>query len=193
MRITLDADQFLREYRARSSSLRSGTEADLRRVLHLLATEDRLDSVEQAAYVLATIRHETAHTWRPLEEVGRGEGREYGESCVLSRGERRTYYGRGYVQLTWLQNYARMSVLLQLDLVSRPELLLESAVSWNVLVLGMTGGVFTGRRLSEFVAPAEGRLDYVQARRVVNALDQAERIAADAAKLEACLRASLMP
>jgi putative chitinase len=50
------------------------------------------------AYVLGTAFHETARTMEPIEEYGRGAGRPYG---VPDPRTGKTYFGRGFVQLTW--------------------------------------------------------------------------------------------
>jgi predicted chitinase len=56
------------------------------------------------AYCMATTRHETASTMQPIEEYGKGSGMAYG---VPDSRTGQTYYGRGFVQLTWLENYQR--------------------------------------------------------------------------------------
>ncbi|TOE35570.1 hypothetical protein CGJ43_25525, partial [Vibrio parahaemolyticus] len=60
--------------------------------------------LQYLAYVLATTYHETGHTMKPIEEWGKGQGRPYGEPDPETG---QTYYGRGYVQLTWLANYIK--------------------------------------------------------------------------------------
>jgi len=50
------------------------------------------------AYMLATAKHETAHTMKPIEEYGHGAGRDYGRPDPQTG---KAYYGRGYGQLTW--------------------------------------------------------------------------------------------
>jgi putative chitinase len=57
------------------------------------------------AYMLATTYHETAGTMEPIEEYGQGAGSSYG---LTDPETDQTYYGRGYVQLTWRDNYARV-------------------------------------------------------------------------------------
>lgn len=56
------------------------------------------------AYCLATTYHETAATMLPIAEYGEGAGQPYGEPDPVT-GQR--YYGRGFVQLTWADNYKR--------------------------------------------------------------------------------------
>jgi hypothetical protein len=73
------------------------------------------------AYILATAYHETAHTFEPVREIGRGKLRAYGRKRKQS-GEPYTidhiYYGRGHVQLTWYENYDKFGKLLGIDLTS---------------------------------------------------------------------------
>lgn len=66
-------------------------------------------SISQISYVLATVRHETAGTYLPIAEYGKGEGKPYGNPDPLTG---KIYYGRGYVQLTWKENYERFSRIL---------------------------------------------------------------------------------
>ena len=123
------------------------------------------------AYMLATAKWETAHTMQPIEEYGRGQGRPYGVSI-----NGRVYYGRGYVQLTWATNYARMAALTGADLVGHPERALEPKLAALIMIEGMKGGLFTGVGLPRyFGATIE---DPVNARRIVNGTDRAEEIAA---------------
>jgi murein DD-endopeptidase MepM/ murein hydrolase activator NlpD len=78
-----------------------------------------------AAYMLATVWHETARpqqmgwlpTWSPVPEVGKGQGKAYGTPHPVTG---HTYYGRGYVQLTWIDNYAKFSFGQQPELVGIP-------------------------------------------------------------------------
>jgi hypothetical protein len=58
------------------------------------------------AYVLATAFHETARTMQPIEEYGKGKGKSYGAPDPQTG---QTYYGRGYVQLTWKENYQKQT------------------------------------------------------------------------------------
>ncbi len=124
----------------------------------------------QAAYVLATAYHETAHKMLPVEEIGKGKGKAYGQPI-----KGKAYYGRGDVQLTWLANYDKMGRLLGLDLVNNPDLALRPDVSAKIMLEGMTRGLFTGKSLNDYITPA--KIDYVAARRIINGTDRAELIA----------------
>ncbi len=109
---------------------------------------------------------------------------------MVYRGQRQTYYGRGYVQLTWLVNYARMSTLLtlefgkEIDLVSNPELAVEYSIP--IIWEGMIRGTFTGKNFADYIKP--GSVDYVNARRIINGTDKAQEIADIARQFENALK-----
>lgn len=124
----------------------------------------------QIAYVLATTQWETAQTFRPVKEA-----------FWLSEDWRKThlrywpYYGRGYVQLTWENNYKTYSSLLNKDLVNNPDLALEPDIALFVLVHGFKTGTFTGRKITEFINV--NNTNFVEARRCINGTDKAHEIA----------------
>lgn len=123
------------------------------------------------AYMLATAKWETNHTMQPIAEIGKGQGRPYGVAV-----DGHVYYGRGYVQLTWRSNYAKMAALTGVDLVGHPELALEPKLAALILIEGMRGGLFTGVGLPHYFGATVD--DPVNARRIVNGTDRAEEIAA---------------
>jgi glycosyl hydrolase family 19 (putative chitinase) len=135
---------------------------------------DRLDGSEllmylsEYAYVLATIKHETAETYLPIAEYGKGKGRIYGKPDPVTG---KTYYGRGYVQLTWKFNYEKMGKLLGIDLVNKPELAMERETAWKITELGMVKGLFTGKKLSDYITAY--KRDFYNARKIINGLDRA--------------------
>lgn len=124
------------------------------------------------AYILATAFHETAHTMQPIEEYGKGKGHSYGE---IDSATGKAYYGRGHVQLTWLENYVYWSTRIGRDLVKHPEDALIPEVSTYILVHGMVDGSFTGRKLSRYFNDSVD--DPINARRIINGLDKAQLIA----------------
>jgi predicted chitinase len=128
--------------------------------------------LRQVAYILATAYHETARTMQPIAEYGHGAGHPYG---VPDPETGECYYGRGFVQITWKQNYAYQQDKLGHPLVEHPDCALEPACAAAILYEGMLDGDFTGVNVGTYIN--EGQCDYVQARRVVNGLDCAEQIA----------------
>lgn len=73
---------------------------------------------------------------------------------------------------------------------SDPMNILDPAISYAVMSYGMRTGMFTGRKLSQFIQ--NGRPDYYNMRTIINGHDVAEEIADAARKFEAILRASLI-
>ena len=124
-----------------------------------------------AAYVLATTFHETARTMEPIREYGRGQGRAYGNADPETG---QIYYGRGYVQLTWKENYRAMGHIVGWDLVAQPELALRPDVALEILFEGMDRGSFTGVGLEDFFTSSS---DWIGARKIINGTDKAEEIA----------------
>ena len=94
------------------------------------------------------------------------------------------------MQLTWDYNYRNMGKVLGNRLLYEPELALDADVAYGIMSYGMRNGSFTGARLSRFING--DTCDYVNARKIINGLDQAERIAGYAQKLETVLRASVV-
>lgn len=127
----------------------------------------------QIAYVLATADHETAHTMQPVEEAF-----YLGQKAAAYRRRLRywPFYGRGFVQLTWRANYLKFSDILTCDLLRHPELALDPERAATIMAYGFKHGSFTGACLEDFVYAR--RTDYRNARRCINGMDCAERIAA---------------
>lgn len=95
------------------------------------------------AYPLATTYHETSQTMQPIEEYGKGSGQPYGKPDPETG---QTYYGRGFVQLTWRENYARADKELRLrgarSCEWHAENALKLAIASDVMFLGMAEGWF---------------------------------------------------
>lgn len=134
--------------------------------------------VQKHAYLLATVKWETAHTFLPREEIGKGQGRNYGNPDPRTR---QTYYGRGLVQLTWYKNYETFGKLLNIDLLNHPELACDSQVAYSIATLGMNRGLFTGVGFRHYLNDDTNSSDfqpaYKQCRRIINGQDQADTIA----------------
>lgn len=117
----------------------------------------------QIAYIMATIQHETAATYRPIAEFG-GKNRRYAP-----------YYGRGYVQLTHDFNYKKYSDLLNRDFLRHPDQVMEPDVSLFIIVHGSKHGTFTGKKLNDYINSS--KVDFINARRIINGTDKAHLIA----------------
>ena len=144
----------------------------------------QLTDLRWLAYMLATAFHETAKTMQPIEEYGKGKGYRYGKKIKRSgipyNLPDKLYYGRGYVQLTWYENYETMGRLLGFDLLNNPELALNPNFAAQIMFEGMTKGNshfgdFTGKSLENYFN--DKKEDWVNARRIINGTDKAELIA----------------
>jgi hypothetical protein len=138
----------------------------------------REQSTPWLAYALATVFHETGATMKPVEEIGKGEGKSYGEP---SGPYKQCYYGRGHVQLTWEENYQKGENIFEerydmdVPMHQYPHRMLEDELSAIILFDGMIYGWFTGVKLSTYFN--EDEEDPVLARQIVNDADKAELIA----------------
>jgi predicted chitinase len=160
----------------------------------LLAATEGLP-IRHRAYILATAYHETARTMQPVREtlaetdaemVGRLERAWQRGQLKWVRtpywrfdADGKTWAGRGYVQLTHVENYARAGAKLGVDLVADPNRALNPDLAARILVRGMREGWFTGAKLAD--------QSYREMRRIVNGTDRADLIAEHAEAFEAAL------
>ena len=95
------------------------------------------------AYMLGTAYHETSQQMWPIEEYGKGAGMEYGK---VDQKTGQAYYGRGYVQLTWAENYQKATTRLGLkgdsDLYWHAAKALDPQIAADVMFIGMREGWF---------------------------------------------------
>lgn len=173
-----DHPKFFTCYRSSFEPLGRHQVDGLEFLLGEIEQDPRWASIPQAAYFLATVQHETARTFQPIKEFrakAGTAGRKNQDRYWLTG-----YYGRGYVQLTWKKNYELF------DIADEPEKALEPATAYEIAARGMVEGLFTGRKLGEFVNIT--KRDYRNARRVINGLDRADDIADLADRFEHCLK-----
>ncbi len=133
-------------------------------------------STQQTAYVLATAFHETRLGLWMVD----GADPKATEPLDGLR-----YRGRGFARLTGRRAYGRFGRELGIPLLDRPELAAEPDVAAAILVEGMRRGLFTGRRLDDFLDLH--RVDYVGARQVMSPADRPVRVAGYARAFEARL------
>jgi predicted chitinase len=153
------------------------------------------------AYMLATAYHETNKTMQPIKELG---GVSYltkmyditgsrpslaKQNGNTSKGDGVKYAGRGYVQLTWKNNYLKAKLKLGVDLVNNPDLALDKDIAAKIMIYGMTEGWFTGKMLSNFFNDTKS--DWKNARKIINGLDKADNIAVYAQKFYLALTLGL--
>lgn len=215
----------------RFSLTQYGDFASIRIILNECLTMG-IRSPDQVAYVLATAWHESRMgTWmtesgwmseRSAERIGeqnygpngrRGsEARRYGNT---NSGDGGRYMGRGYVQLTWKNNYERMSDLLkesgyrythngvtyadgkngtqEIDLVTNYRHVNENKeLAARILVFGMDGGHYVqdGRGLDNYLPEGQEAThqNFQNARRIVNGTDKRRLIADNSITIANVLR-----
>lgn len=135
------------------------------------------------SYMLATSWHETAKTMQPIEEYGKGKNRPYGKKVKhsgLAYLINAIFYGRGFIQLTWYENYELMGRLIGVDLLHHPELALVMRNAVKIMFEGMTRGSssfgdFTGRCLEQYFNANIN--DPIGARKIINGTDKSKLIA----------------
>lgn len=172
----------------------------------LKEAEKRGTSTEWNAYILATAWHETAFTVQPVREtLAKSDDSAIARldkawaagklGSVSTPYWRKGYFGRGYVQLTWDYNYKKMGEWLGIDLLGKPSLALEPDVAAKIIFEGMLRGMFTAKKLSDYLdgveeVDAEDEKEFTAARAVVNGKDKAKAIAGYAIKFRNALRDS---
>jgi hypothetical protein len=168
---------FFDEVRPLFVKLKTSQVAGLTAYLNFYEDNLELMPINQFAYVLATVFHETGQKMKPVIEIGKGIGKDYGAKDKTTG---QVYYGRGGVQITWKDNYQRIGKLLNIDLLNNPDLALVETNSVKIAMFGMSFGWFTGRKLDHYITPLKA--DYVEARRIINGTDRAVLIAGYADK-----------
>lgn len=168
---------------------------------------DKLDSSElitrlsEMAYILATLKLETADTFAPVKEAYwiRPETRRINVLKKMYAGRKsiinpngRLYYGRGFVQLTHIDNYIKMNPYIrkhfpEADIVSDPDSVCNAEYSWIILEEGMTNpnrtfkdDNFTGYTLENYFTDAG--YDFYHARKIINGMDRASLVQSYAEK-----------
>lgn len=155
------------------------TQAQVQGCEAIIAAARDITDDRHLAYILATAFHETGGKMQPVREgfakTDAGARRAVAGRRYAVEKNGHVYYGRGLPQLTWERNYIRMGTALGVDMKNDPDLMLDPDLSARALVLGMTDGMFTTKRLSDYFGPDVD--DPVGARRIVNGTDKASLIA----------------
>lgn len=142
------------------------------------------------ANILAQVYHETGTYMLPIKETVMQSHKDKNPSdatvikrldTAFAKGQlswvktpywRSGWFGRGAIQATHKTNYEKLGKRLGVDLVKNPSLALDPKISADIAVVGMSEGMFTSKRLSDYLFPAA--IDAPAAsnpRRIVNGPD----------------------
>ena len=171
--------------------------------LTFMESDKVVTSEAHRAYMLGTAWHETAHTLRPIRELG---GKNYfikhywlNVKVRNQLGNKSEYdawarSGRGFVQVTGLGNDTKLTVALpkfykelvedfenkegkKFDLVKNPEQALNPEIAYAIMSYGMATGLFTGKSMKNYISDNPTISQLEEARRVVNGTDKKAIIA----------------
>ena len=142
-------------------------------------------STAEIAFNLAQAEHETGRWMAPIREGCSRQGpagtdaqaREAIASALrkglikldyLTAVNGQSYYGRGLIQITWKDNYAKFERITGRPLVGRPDLALEWPVALGIMYKGINLGVFRKAKFSDFITGVPTVSAYASARNIVN-------------------------
>lgn len=136
-----------------------------------------------------TAAQASAYAHQPERIANRAYANRMGNGSEAS-GDGWKFRGRSFPQLTGKTNYADWGKRLGLDLVGNPDLIMPIAIGARVLVQGMMLGTFTGKKLGDYIGGS--KVDFTNARRVINGTDKAALIAGYAQKFATAIRAAVV-
>ncbi len=173
----MDRGKFFESIRPKLGPFSNQQVAGIERILDATAGAP----LAHQAYMLATAWHETNRTMEPVREA-------YWLTESWRKANLRRYwphYGRGYVQLTWVDNYhkadavcAAAGLIQPGELIANPDLAMRPDIAALIMRHGMDEGWFTGVKLSD-VLPMRGvatRVQYMNGRTIINGRDKADLI-----------------
>jgi putative chitinase len=154
------------------------------------------------AYMLATAYHETGRKMQPVSEKGSGRDLDHdGMDDYLEKYDTRTdlgntpevdgdgvrYAGKGLTQTTGKANYEKLTKAnnRNWNFIANPDLLLQPEPSIWAMFYAMTTGLYTGKKLSDYFN--QNKCYWISARRIINGVDCAQKIAEYAQKFHSCL------
>lgn len=125
-----------------------------------------------------TVAQATAYARQPQRIANRAYANRMGNGSETG-GDGWRYRGRGLVQITGRDNYAKYGI------ANDPERALDPAKAVEILFDGMIKGRFTGKRLTDYFSATVS--DWTGARKIINGTDRAADIAGYAKKFAAAL------
>ncbi len=194
----IDQSEFFRLFQVRFKKPLSNKQKAGYKAMMAYWENSALNDMRWLAYALATAYHETGGEMQPVREgfCDTDEGSERAVRRMFEKGRIRrnyatrhdngkSYFGRGLVQITHGVNYERVGKALGVPLYDNPDLALDMDVAVKILFVGMSEGLFTGKRFQRYFD--NETTDWTGARRIINGQDRAAKIADYAEKFYDCL------
>lgn len=189
----IDVDRFLMLYKQQFPS--ESNSAALKRLTNRIFSDADITDIRWVAYMLATVKRECGIKMLPVNEIGKGRGKDYGEIIKVKddatkKEKENIYYGRGFLQITWENNYKKIGKEIGMgdELFIDPDKALEFETAYKIMSKGMRDGLFTGSRLIQYISGTT--CDYVSSRKIINGSDHAQEIAKVAVTFEEFLMAA---
>ena len=199
IKLTINKDIFFKEYKKNFNGILNKSVEGLSNLIELCNFKKPFDDVRQLAYFFATIKHETALSFKPIREYGNAN--YFIKRYFLNPIQRRwlnnksssdavKYCGRGYAMITGRGNYERFAKYLNIDIINKPELCLTTEVAFEILVYGFKNGAFAqGHNIDYYIN--ENKCNYLDARKIINGTDKKNLVAKYATKFEIILKNSI--
>ena len=208
---------FFNDYKGRFGLLKQTEVNGLDFLLDEIEADKEFTILRQVAYLLATVKGETG-VFQPVAEKRANPKKQPALFKQQQRYFPSGFFGRGYVQLTFKENYQmagqklagtvievqnkdgskRQLTIDKNTFVNEPALVMQPTASYQILARGMREGWFRKRKnkvpfkLSDFIKEGSPP-DYQGARNIVNHPSSfADKFAGFAEKFELILRASLV-
>lgn len=142
-------------------------------------------STAEIAFNLAQAEHETGRWLAPIREgcnrqgpAGTDAQAKAAIAAALRRGiikldyltavNGQSYYGRGLIQITWIDNYRKFEKITGKPLVASPDIALDWPVALDIMYKGINTGAFRKAKFSDFVTAVPTLSAYASARNIIN-------------------------
>lgn len=195
----IDQSEFFRLFQIKFKETLSNKQKAGYKAIFTFWEASALNDLRWLAYALATAYHEAGWEMQPVREGGvlctTDEASIAAVTRLFKKGKIRrnyaiphangkSYFGRGLVQITHGDNYERVGKAIGQPLYDNPDLALDMDIAVQILFVGMTEGLFTGKRFRNYFN--NEITDWQGARQIIG-YDRAKLVGVYAEKFYDCL------